>query len=635
MSSACLLAAGCAASFSPTATAPATGVAITGIAHGGRQPIAGARIYLLQNNTSTYAGPGLASSSANASVSLIDQASAAGTDSIGSYVLTSTNGAFSVSNDYTCTPGSQVYLLSLGGDTGAGTDNSASGLMAVLGTCGADFSSATTVNMNELSTIAAAYAIAGFASDATHVSHSGSALAATALGNAFRNAAQLYDATSSPYTSEPSARTTTPGGNGVVPQAQINTLANILAACVNSSGPASTQCSTLFTSANPGANAAPTNTATAAIDLAQHPTTNVTAIYAITGGAPNPFTPWSSSTAPADFGIAITYTGGGITASSSPAGLATDAAGYVWVANYANSSIAELDPQGNAITPSAGQTQNVTTPLAITVNTDGSVWATATGALAVTRLGVTAESITSSAQYPDTTSGNSVDIASDGLGNTMMVDDYTPSFSYFISFNSSGVVNTSNLIGHEFSSLCADKNNIFWVAPLTGMLYGLDASGTVFKAWSTGGVAIATDSSDNEWALRPSDSSVVLLPPASSTGTAYNNTVLSQATNLAIDGAGNLWVGTPQGVAEAFDNSGNVISTQALNSPAPINTSVATSVYAYSRNRIQTDISGNVWITSTSSGGAGGALIEYLGAAVPTCQPFSSCIAGGKLAQRP
>ena len=75
--------------------------------------------------------------------------------------------------------------------------------------------------------------------------------------------------------SDGSALATTPGGNGTVPQAEINTLANILASCINSTGtitgPANpSACYTLFSNAmsNGTSGNLPTDTATAAINIA-------------------------------------------------------------------------------------------------------------------------------------------------------------------------------------------------------------------------------------------------------------------------------------------------------------------------------------------------------------------------------
>jgi hypothetical protein len=53
------------------------------------------------------------------------------------YVPTDANGNFSITGDYLCTPDSQVYLYASGGNPGMapGTNNTAIGLIAVLGDC--------------------------------------------------------------------------------------------------------------------------------------------------------------------------------------------------------------------------------------------------------------------------------------------------------------------------------------------------------------------------------------------------------------------------------------------------------------------------------------------------------------------
>src|SRR5258708_1805093 len=110
-----------------------------------------------------------------ASVSLLEPALTGASISIGAYVPAGSDGSFTIAGDYTCTANTQVYLFALGGDSGSG-NNPASGLLAVLGNCpnSGSFSATTAkVTVNEVSTIAAAYAMAGFATDATHGSSSG------------------------------------------------------------------------------------------------------------------------------------------------------------------------------------------------------------------------------------------------------------------------------------------------------------------------------------------------------------------------------------------------------------------------------------------------------------------------------
>ena len=64
-----LVVAGC--SFSPTAApSPDAGLALQGVVHGGQQPINGAHVYMFAANTTGNAGPGIAASTSNASLSL-------------------------------------------------------------------------------------------------------------------------------------------------------------------------------------------------------------------------------------------------------------------------------------------------------------------------------------------------------------------------------------------------------------------------------------------------------------------------------------------------------------------------------------------------------------------------------------
>lgn len=243
--------------------------------HGGEQPIVGAHVYLYAVNDTGYAGPGIAASSSNAAVSLLTSASNTTQDGSGNYyVTTGSDGSFSVTGDYTCpTATPYVYVLAVGGNPGPGT-NSAITLAAGLGPCTASGFSSLYVVVNEVSTVVAAYAGAGFATDATHVSSSGSTLAKKGVENAYAAIVNLETLNTGV------ANATSLGGNGTVPQGEINTLANILAACVNSTGPSSTGCTTLFSNAMNGGTA-PTDTATAALNIAHNPGANIANLFGL------------------------------------------------------------------------------------------------------------------------------------------------------------------------------------------------------------------------------------------------------------------------------------------------------------------------------------------------------------------
>ena len=350
---------GLTATTTSKATVGLPGAALTGTVVSGTQPVSGAHVYLLAANTSGYGGNGLAASSTNASVSLLNASLTGASDSVGAYVTTNASGAFSMSGEYTCTSGQQLYLYA----TGAAGASWA----AVLGACPGTSGAAIAVTVNEVSTVVAAYAFAGFATDATHVSSSGTALAKVGIANAFANASNLETLSAGV------ALAMTPAGNGTVPQSEINTLANILASC--SSGGA--QCATLFADATADGTstvAQPSDTATAAINIAHHPGVNVAGLYALASGGA--FTPGLTS-APNDWTVVLAFTG----ALNNPVGLAVDAQGDVWVTNAATvttaltSSIAEFSSSGVPLSGPNGFGQGtLRQPIGIAIDQSGNAW---------------------------------------------------------------------------------------------------------------------------------------------------------------------------------------------------------------------------------------------------------------------
>src|ERR1700759_1936364 len=114
-----LLLAGCTASFTPSAVTPNRVPIgnIQGKVHGGQAPVTGAQIYLFAAGTGGYG---------TSATSLIrSTAPNAFEDGNGNYyVVTDGNGNFAVGGDYTCTEGTQVYMVAVGGNPGiTGTVN--------------------------------------------------------------------------------------------------------------------------------------------------------------------------------------------------------------------------------------------------------------------------------------------------------------------------------------------------------------------------------------------------------------------------------------------------------------------------------------------------------------------------------
>lgn len=333
------LALGAAVLLAGCATGPLAGPAtssvagMSGLVHGGQQPVSGATIQLYATTSGGYGS----------------QATLLGT------TTTASTGAFSFANGTAaaCPSGQQAYLTASGGNPGLGgtVNNSAILLAAALGPC-SSINSSTSISVDEVTTVAAAYALSGFApaGGAGLVSSTGAAMTggfgtsstnAQGLVDAFSNANNIVNfSTGQAYTATPAA-----GSTGIVPQATINSLADILQDCVNTSSAGSTACTTLFTAATPpsaSALSAPVNTLQAALDIAQYPGNNVSTLYALIS-ANAAFMP-TLSAVPNDWTLGVTYASSLLT---SGVGLGIDATDNVYVtgAGY----LINFTPQGAPI----------------------------------------------------------------------------------------------------------------------------------------------------------------------------------------------------------------------------------------------------------------------------------------------
>jgi hypothetical protein len=602
---------------------------LAGLVHGGEQPIAGAHIYLFAANTAGYAGNGIPASSSNASVSLLTVAEGAALDNSGGatngdyYLTTDSQGRFSIASSHSCVPGTQVYLYAFGGNPGPGA-NPAVGLMAVLGSCPAagNFLEATQyILVNEVSTIAAAYALAGFATDATHVSSSGTPPALTGIANAFANAANLETLSTGVALSQ------TPGGNGTVPQAEIDMLANILAACVNTAGPGSTGCSTLLSNATGSAGVAPLETATAAINIAHHPGANVATLFALPV-ASSPFAPWLAAQ-PNAFTVALRFTGGGI---DSPKGIAIDGSDNVWIANQGSDSVTELSGAGSPISGASGYTGGgLAGPTGIAIDLSGDAWIANYPGNVVSELSNTGVPLSVSSGY----SGGGPDcsvIAVDGAG-----DEWIPNPAGYVSeLSSSG----SPVAGSPFTGgglnastgVAIDGGGNIWVTNQGGgdSITKLSSTGSILSGgggYLAGGLnmpsGIAIDASGDAWIANANGASVTELSSAGSPapGSPYTGGGLDGPQGIAIDGSGDAWIA----------NKGSLSVTELSSSGAVLSGANGYTAGLSAPQSIAIDGSGDVWLTDSSSNAA----IELLGAGTPVVTPLAAGVENGTLGTRP
>jgi hypothetical protein len=637
---------GCTLSTTAAPT-PETGPAITGVVHGGQNPIVGAHVYLLAANAGVFTPN--ASGYGNASLSLLTAGTGRTLDQSGGptngfyYVTTGgPGGTFSITSDYTCTGGQQVYLYSLSGDPGLGTGtNSAAGLLAALGTCpgtagttGHSFSSSLYVIVNEVSTVAAAYAFAGFATDALHVSSSGTAAAKLGIANAFINAEILQ--TSGGANQYPPPGVGYYGGPGSVPQTTINTLGNILAACVNSNGTVSA-CTTLFANAKSGGTtgALPTDTATAAINIAHNPVAAVGTLYGL-ASAYAQFNP-ALTAQPNDFTISILYENevlaGFTTQTAGP--LAIDASGDVW---SANNVVDEINPQGYDYTVSQssyglGGYSGFSGAVNIAIDVNGNAWAISSSALG--EFNNSGTLLSPSGGYTGLGLNGPTFIAMDASSNAWIGNT---AGSNVVKVSSAGTL-SGTFTGSGISQpgpVAIDTSGNAWVADLSsGAIVKLSPTGTPTNytaATLSTPTGIAIDHSGNVWVSN--SSSVVeisstgnLISPAAG----YSNSSTTGLLGVAIDGAGNAWVSGPSSIAE-ISSTGTILS----------GSTGFTSVDDNSVKSIAVDASGDVWTNYVACSysflygtSCSASYQEVVGAGAPVVTPLAIGVKNNTLGTRP
>ena len=272
-----LLSTGCADRSSLPSAAP-NPLAITGSVHGGQQPVTGASIQLYTVGTTGDGSP---------ATPLLTQT-----------VQSDASGSFTLTNLYSCSSATQVYITATGGNPGLSSPNPNLALMTALGPC-SSLTPSTFISINELTTVAAITALAPYTASLTNI---GSATAdASSLAAAFT----LASAYVNPSTGlAPGA--TIPTGYSV-PVSQLNTLADIVSSCINSPGGVSgdsTPCGQFFSLTSLANAASPTDTITALLNLTRNPSLNTPGLYnLVTSTAP--FQPQLTSPPP-DFLIRLT-----------------------------------------------------------------------------------------------------------------------------------------------------------------------------------------------------------------------------------------------------------------------------------------------------------------------------------------
>ncbi len=589
LASATLLA-GCASTLTSSPSEMTGGTAlvrISGSVHGGQQPVVGATIQLYTVGTS-----GLKSAS---------------TALLTSTVVTDATGSFSLTGKYSCSSATQVYLTATGGNPGSGT-NAALSMAAALGAC-SSLTPSTFTSLNEVTTVAAAWSLAPFATDLTHIGAAGAN--ATGLANAFTNANVLANTT-----------TGLAGGTlqqGVaVPTAEINTLADILAACVNTTGATSSPCASLFSAT--GAS----DTFGAALAMARTPgLPAITNLFSLLPAAA-PFQP-TLTAAPSDFALAITMAGSGGNLST-PFGIAIDASGNAWVTNESNNLISQFAVDGRPIGNQAAA--GLIGAQGIAIDRAGDVWVANTGGNSVVKFGVNGiGTIVGSTVFTGGGLLGPVSIALDSNANAWVANLNSDSVT---ALNSTG----TPLSGSPFygiNSQSAPTISVpsgIAVGP-TGFIYVTSGLGSVVKLSNAGAwQATLTDSALQGPFAVEVDSSSRVAATGYVTGTAVSGAVsqfTSAGTPIAVSPSTN-GLANPAGIASDGTTlfiANNLASGGLAQITAGSNVQLSSGAgYGSLANPVgvAVDNSGSVWTTNSGNN----TVSKFVGLAVPVVTPLAA-----------
>ena len=567
------------------------GGSTSGTVHGGQQPVSGALIQLW--------AAGATGNASSASPLLT-------TD-----VFTDGGGGFGITGLYTCpSANTQVYVSATGGNPGlAGTvNNSSLALVALLGDCGT-LATIPRISVNELTTVAAAYGMAPFATGVGNVGAT-----ATNLPG-LRSAMQTAMLLASPYYG--SAPADTLPLNATTETAKLVTLANVIASCVNSSG--GVQCSSLAGDATTPGFGTPSDTFQMALMVAQHPGNNVNALFndspaqAAFGG--------SLAAPPSDWSMSIAYTGGGM---GHPNGVAVDSGGNVWVSNTYG-GVSAFTPQGSPLF-TAGISAGMGLSRALSADASGSVWV-ANGAYdllhpagSVARIAADGTVLSSLLGYTAGGIDLPVAMAAAPNGNMIIADSGDSRLTVFSSAGNiiSGFTGYGAGVLSQPSAVAVDAASNAWVANKgSGNLVQFDSVGNVLQQSACCGTpdSIVIDRNSFLWV---GDSAAGTLTEVRSDGIVLQTLGITAALTspkaLAIDGSSHIFVADAgaNGVAEIYDSSYASPGAQ-VGQTAVFGLDLAMQGPA----GIAVDASGNVWISSRSDN----RLINFIGMAAPLQTP--------------
>jgi len=494
---------------------------ISGIVHGGQNPVGSSTVNLYATVANATTGTAGYTSAGSGGVNLL------------ATVTSGADGSFSFSSKtYSCPAGAYAYIQAVGGNPGLKTAPASSpiDLVAAIGPC-SGLTKSTPVTVNELTTVAAAYALAGFANTA-QFGFVTSSTNTSGLGHAFLNAANLVNVGNG------TANATTVSGSGIVPTAVINTLGDILQSCVNTDPAASNVCGNLYAAATPPSAtglSAPTDTWYAALDIAKYPAAAPSTLFSLVSSSPA-FVP-ALGGAPADWTVGVSY--GGL---SGVYELAIDGLDNVYVSE--NNSVPATPPTASTYSASI-------------------VEFSSNGVMSSTNLNTTAQSLFTDPTALVVDGNNNLWVANGGAAavpTTKTVYGPANSNVIFKLPSGNGTPVSYQTTGYDDpQALAVDSSNNIWIGNGTSSgtnAYGISelTSGGTFTTFGTSGATgktaagctgVAVDKSQTVWCSTGFSYRVYRFLSPYTAAPAAVNLNSSDPDELAIDASGNGWTATP------------------------------------------------------------------------------------------
>jgi hypothetical protein len=628
-----------ASSVSATSADGAGNADFSGKAFGGQQPITGSVVSVYEAGISYNGGAVFKAST-----------------------TTDSNGNFSfAANAYTCSkPNSPTYIVAIGGNPGgvpAGNPNIA--LLASLGAC--SVAQTENVTLNEVTTVATVFALAQFINTTLgsgFVTEIGGGAAGSGTYNRGLVAAMNNTVPALVSIAQGTANTSSTA-NGLtitLESAKLNTMANILAACINSAGQTSlsettTNCGMLNSLTNATNDYyRPYNTIQAALMMALYPYHNVGGLFNLSSAAP-PFV--GLGTAPNDWTLAVSYNtssfGVGVNGSASSRtsmSLDIDTTQRIWFPSTMSGAngLGYFDPATLTFHGPYGSAY-VSHPQYVAIDTNGTAWTADINSNSI--VGISTTTLTPTANYSLNVTkailqniflagNNSVEVPFSGSTTDLQIAQVVIGSKSF-SQTADVIAGLGANVTGGFSDRATEN---YYAASGSGtpcyLITSTNGDSGTYRYTTTsspcysGGMTQNSYNNNTTAVMTTSDNNVCYYSLFLTSKCVTPSATLNAPQGIATDGADNLWIAnsgngsisTMGGANLSFANVSPIAYIHDANNGGTLSNPYALGI----------DGAGNVWTISpgcvttgtTNCTPTGMVLTELIGAAAPTYTPLNA-----------